>query len=177
VTGLGKRYAAALLESLGDRSPDEIYGQLEILTQVFRQDAALRRLFENPAITMAEKEAMLKDLQNKAGLDPAVSNFLALLIRNKRIKALPEITDSFRDIRDQALGIHRVSVKSARPLASKTVKSIEKRLSEVLGGKVALETGVEENLLGGIQIQVGSTVYDGSVSRALQTLTQSIVKG
>lgn len=177
MTGLGKRYATAFMESLGDRSPDAVLGQLEVLTAVFRDHVELRRAFENPAITPAEKQNLLEALVKKAGLDPAVSTFLDLLVRNRRIKSLPEITDSFRAIRDEALGIHRVRLRSARPLASKTIKSIEKRLAGVLGGKVSLESTVEETLLGGIQVQVGSTVYDGSVSGALSALTQSIVKG
>jgi len=115
VSGLGSRYAKALISILGDMSPDDILPQLEACRDALSENVDLRRAFESPAITPQEKDGMLSALGRDGKLDEIVVRFLSLLVRQRRLKNLPEMVDAFREIRDERLDVSRVTVRSARP--------------------------------------------------------------
>lgn len=177
MSGLGSRYAKALISILGDMSPDDILPQLEACRDALSENVDLRRAFESPAITPQEKDGMLSALGRDGKLDEIVVRFLSLLVRQRRLKNLPEMVDAFREIRDERLDVSRVTVRSARPLNPDLLQKIKARLAKVFGGDVEVEADVSPDLLGGIQIQLGSTVFDGSVAGTLGALSRAIVKG
>ena len=176
MTGLARRYARALAEVAGAEA-GPVLAQVEILRDVLSTEPALRKALENPAITMPEKEGLLKAIEEKAGVLPVVVRLLALLASRRRVAMLGDVALALRDIRDAAEGLVRAYLVTARPLSGPQVAAIRDRLAAALKQPVALETAVRGDLIAGAQLQVGSTVYDGSVSGALKALKSSLVKG
>jgi F-type H+-transporting ATPase subunit delta len=176
MTGLARRYARALAEVAGaDAGP--ALSQVEILRDALLAEPAIRKALENPAISVAEKEGLLHSLEEKAGVLPVVVRLLALLASRRRVAMLGDVALALRDIRDAEEGLVRAHLYTARPLSGPQVAAFRVRLEAALKQPVALETAVRSELIAGAQLQVGSTVYDGSVSGALKALRSSLVKG
>lgn len=173
----GRRYATALLGSLAGADADRVLSELESLSDAFQREPSLRKALENPGIPMAEKVTLLQALEEDAGLLPAVVRFLVLLVQKKRLALLPEVVSSFRDLRDASAGLLRARLTTARPLAAPQLARLSERLAATLKRPIALDASVRGDLLAGVQLQVGSTVFDGSVSGALRALRSSLVKG
>jgi F-type H+-transporting ATPase subunit delta len=85
--------------------------------------------------------------------------------------------DAFRGLCDEKRGVVRAKVRTARPLNEVAIKDLAMRLGELLGHRVEIESGVSPALLGGVELRMGSTVYDGTVAGALKALHQDLVKG
>lgn len=175
---LGRRFATALLQSLAPASDaDRALAELESLRDAFAAGPELRKALENPGIAPVEKETLLNVLGEKVGLLPEVTRFLSLLVVRRRLSLLPDVASSYRALRDGEAGLVRARLTTARPLAESRVEELRARLSAVLNHPVALESSVREDLLAGIQLQVGSTVFDGTASGALKALRNIMVKG
>ena len=174
---LGRRYATALLQSLAPEDADRALAELESLRDAFGAGPQLRKALENPGIAQADKESLLQELGARVGLLPAVTRFLALLVVRRRLALLPDVAGAYRDLRDEGAGLVRARLTTAHPLSEARVAELRARLAAALNRPVALEASVREDLLAGAQLQVGSTVFDGSVSGALKALRSIMVKG
>jgi F-type H+-transporting ATPase subunit delta len=75
---------------------------------------------------------------------------------------------------DQRLGILRAQVESARVMDAAQQETLAGRLREATGKKVDLDFKVNEDLVGGATVTIGSTVYDGSVRGQLEGLRRRL---
>ena len=175
--GLAKRYSLALDASVGPGQSGQALAELETLAALVAENPAFKKFLESPGIGWSDKEAILDEIEKRAGALPTVVKFLKLVVKNRRLKELGAIVAAYREIRDTATGIRRAKLVSARPLAPATAERIRKRLGEILGTAVVLEHHVKPELVAGVQLRVGSTVYDGSVASAFKSLRSTLLKG
>ncbi len=172
-----KRYAQVLMQGLGDASADKVLSDLESFGQWVAGVPALRGAVENPGIPSSLKESFLKDLCKKAGFEPVSERFVQMVVANRRLREWGDLADAFRGLVDEKHGVVRARVRTARPMKDVTRTDLAARLGRVLGRRVELEPGVSPALLGGVELRLGSTVYDGTVAGALKALRQDLVKG
>jgi F-type H+-transporting ATPase subunit delta len=98
------------------------------------------------------------------------TNFLRVLARKERLELLPLILKQAQVQFELRSGKKRVQVASAVPLSADVLKQIEARLISLFSFKPVLEPTVDPDLLGGLRIRVGDTVYDGSLRARLKQL-------
>jgi F-type H+-transporting ATPase subunit delta len=154
---------AALVEELSSLVDDVLARQPK-----FAEVLASRRLSHE------EKSALL-DRVFGGRASPLLLSFLKVLSQNGRLDALRQVGRAVRAQYDQRLGRVRVRVSTPTPLEGPLTAELTERLRGMLGGEPVLELAVRPELLGGITIRVGDTVYDGSVaSRLAQLRTQMI---
>lgn len=177
MSGAGRRYAHALLSVLGDASPEDVLAELELFGQWLKEVPELAAVFENPGIPYPVKRSVVEKLSRQAGFRDISVRFILLVVQNDRIRQWKELIDAFRGLCDEKMGVLRGKLMSASAMKDKEVAELTDRLGKTLGKPVLLETGVSEELLGGLQLKIGSTVYDGSVAGALKTLHETFVKG
>ena len=177
MSGIGRRYAHALLETLEGAAPEKVLGDLRSFAGWLGEVPGLRGAIENPGIPMAVKGDLVKKLGEGAGMEPVSVRFALVVIGNRRLKQWEEMVDAFQALCDERRGILRARVRTARPLSDAVRRELEARLGKALGGGVELEAAVSPGLLGGMELRVGSTIYDGSVAGALKSLHQSLAKG
>jgi F-type H+-transporting ATPase subunit delta len=70
----------------------------------------------------------------------------------------------------------RAEVTTARPLEAERAKAIESSLAKLTGRTVTLATKVDPAIIGGVVARIGSTIYDGSVTRQLEKLKERLVE-
>jgi F-type H+-transporting ATPase subunit delta len=177
MSAVGRRYAQALMDGLGGADPEKVLGDLETVGAWLTQVPGLLGALENPGIPALAKSKLLGDLAAKAGFEPMASRFVLVAIANRRVRQWGELVDAFRGLCDEKRGVVRAKVRTARPLDVVAEKDLAMRLGKLLGRRVEIESGVSPALLGGVELRMGSTVYDGTVAGALKALHQDLVKG
>lgn len=168
-----RRYAKALLLIAQQHgNPDTFNTEVERLAQTYEKNPELRRVLQNPAFSLAQRQAVLDDVSRKLVLSKPVHDFARLLLARGRIPQLPMMARFLRQMIDEQMGRVRASVTSAKPLDFAVETRIRAALSRATGRNVLLEKHVDPSLLGGVVTQVGDLLYDGSVRTQLELLRQ-----
>jgi F-type H+-transporting ATPase subunit delta len=165
---IGAVYAKALLaaaEKAGQA--DAAVEELESLAQdVLAELPQFRAALESPRIGTEEKIALL-DRAFSGRMSALGLNFLKVLARHGRLDCLRAIAAVARKLLNELRGRREVLVRTASPLSQPLRQRIVDRLGAMLGKEVILQTEIDPEMLGGVTVRVGDTVYDGSVSAQL----------
>jgi F-type H+-transporting ATPase subunit delta len=130
----------------------------------------------NPAIPLDQRSVALAGLlQGVASTGP--SNLVQLLLKRGRIEELPRVAAEFRRLDDRRQGITHATVTSASALTPDEVRALTARLEQSTGGRIALDTVVDDSLLGGLIVRVGDRLIDGSVRGRLERLRNQLISG
>jgi F-type H+-transporting ATPase subunit delta len=169
-------YAEALLNVAEKRGAvDDIFAELDTLVRdVFRTEPQFAEFLASGAVGRDKKAAVLRSVfEPRAG--ELFLNFLLVLNNHDRLGLLRPIRDAYRDLRDQRAHRMRVQVRSAAPLADDQRDRLRRELQETFHLEPILETYVDPDLLGGMQVRVGDWVYDASVRTRLETIRNQIM--
>lgn len=170
---IAHRYAQALFDIAAQGNLDAIEAELQELTQLIEENAEVAHVLYHPHISLSEK----KDLMNKifAGqLSVTVRNFLNLLIDRRRQNYLPDIARDFSRLADGARNIVEAKVSSAIPLNQVQEQRLHEELVRITGKNVRMVKEVRPELIGGVMVQIGDRVMDGTVAFKLQRIRQSL---
>ena len=147
-------------------------------------DGALLGFLGSPKLSDEQRLSVLQDLFGKvvgadsvfAGSSQHGTNFLKLLLENKRVGVVPEISDHFEVLKARAENKVDVTVTSATELSDAQVQEISAALSTRLGHAVDIETRIDASLIGGAVITAGDVVIDGSTRAKLEGLANALIK-
>jgi F-type H+-transporting ATPase subunit delta len=117
---------------------------------------------------------VVKRLADQLGLAKMVRNFLLVLSDHRRLAALAPMIESFEILLDARLGFVRAELSSAREMDERQKTALGDELSRLTGKKVRPRFAVEPELIGGVIVRIGSTVYDGSVRGQLDSLARRL---
>jgi F-type H+-transporting ATPase subunit delta len=173
------RYAAAFLDvvMLARLDATAIDRQITDFLATWDGSHELRNFFENPAVAAKQKVEILDKLNAKMGLQKELRNLIAVLIDNDRIAHVAEVAASYRQLLQQQLGIKPAEISTARELSAEERKNLIAEVSKLAGGRVEASFKVDQSILGGTVVRIGSTVYDGSVRGRLDKLKESLLAG
>jgi F-type H+-transporting ATPase subunit delta len=161
------RYANALADVVlspdSGVQPPQAVEQLRAFDAVVASSPDLRSVLASPAIPVARKRAIIKELAAKMGFATVMRNFVLVVNDHRRAAALAQIVDAFETIIDARLGFVRAEVRSAVELDNDQQGELSGRLGQLAGAPVRIKFAVDPNLIGGVTARIGSTVYDGSV--------------
>jgi len=172
------RYARALLEMAVQESGDlqQIQDQLAGFVEMLKEYPALEKVLFNAAVPVPRKRAAVAELTALVQTTPMVTRLLALLADRDRLVLLPDLLESYRDRLLAHRHVVRAEVTTTVPLPADRAKAIERSLAEVTGQTVMLDTKVDAGIVGGVVARIGSTVYDGSVTRQLEKMKQRLAE-
>ena len=173
------RYARALFEVAVKEKADlsALGQQLEAFSALFTAHPTLGKVLLNPAVPTPRKRAAVEQLAKGASLPSVLAKLLVLLAERDRLVLLPDLTIAYRDRLLDHQKVVRAEVATSAPLAAGRVKAIEKSLAQVTGRSVALVTRVDPDMIGGLVVRVGGTVYDASITRQLARMRTRLVEG
>lgn len=175
ITSTTMKYARALAEVAFEiGTAKQVADELSSFVDAMEESRELAAALENPAYPLAIKQEIVRKVASRMKLEPIVLNFFLLLVERSRISQLEVMREGFQRVLDEHAGVVKVSVSSPHELPDATRKGLEKALRRLTGEKVRLEYGLDESLIGGVKLQIGSTVYDGSVRTQLDQLRQEL---
>ncbi len=165
------RYAQAVFDLAKEAK------QLEAVEQDFskfaaawKESADLREAARSPLIEPSEKAAALTAVAAKLGISDLGRKAIGVAAQNRRAAELPAIAAAYRTLVARDRGSRQVEIVSARPLGEAEKSQIVEALGKQLGAKVEAETSVDESLIGGFVVRVGSRQFDASVKAKLDAL-------
>ena len=174
------RYARALLDVAvkeGQTDPREIESQLAAFAELFTRHPTLAKVLLNPAVPAPRKKAAVADVVARVQPSVVVGKLLVLLAERDRLVLLPDLVDSYRERLLDHLKIVRAEVTTAVALGAERAKAVEQSLAALTGRTVTLATRVDPAIIGGVVARIGSTVYDGSVTRQLERMKAQLESG
>jgi F-type H+-transporting ATPase subunit delta len=131
----------------------------------------------NPAVAATQKIAILDQLNIKLGLRKELRNLLAVLIKNDRIGEVREVAEAYRTELQARQGIRPVEIVTARELSDEDRTGLVAGVGKLAGAKIQASFKIDQSILGGTVVRIGSTVYDGSVRGRLERLKEALVAG
>jgi F-type H+-transporting ATPase subunit delta len=172
------RYANALadviLASSSEVNPSQAIEQLRSFDATVQGSHDLRSVLASPAIPVARKRAIIKDIAGRLGMSRVVMNFVLVLSDHRRAAALAQMVDAFELLLDERLGFVRAEVNSASELQAEEQNELSQQLSKLAGAPVKLRFAIEPELIGGVTAKIGSKVYDGSVRGQLAEMRRHL---
>jgi F-type H+-transporting ATPase subunit delta len=177
MSAIGSRYARAFADVVFSMKldPNRTLSEVRSLQQLVQDNIELRRVWEDPSIPAQQKRGILDGLVQKLGSSRQTRNFFAVLIDHRRIAQLDDIVGEFQHEINERLGFAEAEVTTARELTEAEKRDLESQISQLTGKQVKAKYVIDPKLLGGAVVQVGSTIYDGSIHGHLERLREELV--
>ena len=175
ISSIALRYARALLEVASEnRNEDKILSELREFTGLLIGNSELRTTLENPVLPFPSKRKVVEALGVRIPLCVEVQNFILVAVSNARLDHFDSMVEAFSQVLDKKRGIEQGTVFSALPLAEAQREQVTQGMEGFTGGKVRLDFKEDSDLIGGIKIRMGSTIFDGSIRARLNELEKRL---
>lgn len=169
------RYARSLVDIAFEKNiEDKVAEDLKTYCEIFSAVPDVIETFDSPALPHDVKEKLLAELAVRYPINAITSNFLRVLLQHNRIRYFHEIVDGFMKAASERKGIVSAQVMAAAPMSQQEIKSLEARLTGITGKAVNVELQTDAGLLGGMVVQIGSTIFDGSIRTRLAEMKRRL---
>ena len=135
----------------------------------------LTRLVQNPLVPPAKKSQVFDAVLGQAGASNTLRNFFKVVAQAGRLNLLSDMDAAFHELVDLRAGIVEAKVSSTQPLTDLQTAALSASLAQRTGKTVRLRWTQDSALLGGLRVQVGSTVYDASMQGQLKQLKAQLL--
>ncbi|PCG21033.1 ATP synthase F1 subunit delta [Brachyspira sp. G79] len=153
----------------------EIYNELSECSKLF-QDIDIRNYFFDKFISKKDKKELI-DKRLKPLLSKETYAFVSILAEHDSIDVLPDIVNLYKDIVDDYNNIVRVRIITAYSIDDKTIEDIINTVKCFSSNEISYETEIDESIIGGIIVYIGSTVYDYSIKNQIDLLQSKFTRG
>jgi F-type H+-transporting ATPase subunit delta len=174
---IARPYAVACFAHAKEKGQGQLQawsGMLDFLVAIYR-DPEVQAVLQDPNLTRAGLERTLLAIGGD-NLDGAARNLVTLLVRNDRLEALPAIGDLFEQLKADHENEVDARIESAFPLDDAQVRAVVQRLEARTKRKVRAQVEVSPELIGGVRVQIGDDVWDGSVRGQLENLAAVLTR-
>ncbi|MCY4042812.1 MAG: F0F1 ATP synthase subunit delta [Candidatus Dadabacteria bacterium] len=169
--------AALMAHCEADGSAPECARGLEMFFEDVEASPDLRKAVRSPVVTPGEKTAVVRDLCAARGVPAAAVNFLAAAAEFGRLGELLKRRETVLEKLRSAGGVARATVTLARaasPEEESRIRGVVGRLAGAGGAQV--EFVEDSEIIGGIVVRVGNSVYDDSVKLHLERVRAALSK-
>ena len=175
---VANRYARALADAVmapgSGLDPQAAIVSLADFSASLASSNELRTILTSPAVQVGKKRAVVGKLCDAMGSHRLIRNFLSVVIDHRRIGTIPEIAGACEAAVDERLGRVRAGVSSAAALSRESEETLRAELARMTGKQVRCEFEVKPELIGGVSVRIGSTIYDGSARGQLDALAAKL---
>jgi F-type H+-transporting ATPase subunit delta len=172
---IAERYATAIFEiAQENKNLDGLEASLSDLAAALGDSADLRTLISSPLISRGDQGAAISAIAKKMKLSPVMQKSLALMAEKRRLFVLPQLIDALRALLMEERNEVIADVVSAKALTEAQSKKLAKTLSARVGKTVTINATVDESLIGGLVVKVGSKMIDTSIRSKLNSLQNSM---
>ncbi|MCH4024261.1 MAG: ATP synthase F1 subunit delta [Acetobacter sp.] len=169
--GLPGRYAAALYELAAERmNLDEVLPQAEALARLIDESPELRVVLKDVRLDIREQQAAMSAVLQAQGMSKLISDFVGVVIRNRRLSDLRQILAAVAAIAAKKRGEVEAEVISAQPLSVAQRAGVQGKLAEAGYSSVHIVEKVDPSILGGLVVRVGPWLFDNSLQSRLVRL-------
>ena len=139
----------------------------ELLT-IYSTSKELKNFIKNPTQSQSTQLEILNRISKQMNLTKIIQNFLSVLVIKRRIFFIKKIFLNFLSLASKRRGELKATLVSSKKLTSEELESLNKDLSKTMGAPIVLDYEVDEKLIGGLKMQVGSLMIDTSIKNKLK---------
>ena len=171
------RYALALYELAKENLELESVEKnvIEFLT-AYKTSEDLKNFIKNPTQSQSIQLEILDKISAQMNLSKIIKNFLSVLIIKRRIFFINKIFLNFLSLASKQRGEIKASLVSSKNLTREELDTLNKELSQAMGTPIAFDYKVDENLIGGMKMQIGSLMIDTSIKNKLKKYEQTMLE-
>ena len=174
-SGIAARYATAIFElSLDAKALPKLEAGVDDLADALDASDDLREMIASPVISRDAQGAAISAIAKKMKLPAELAQGLGLMAEKRRLFALPQLVRALRDMIADHKGEMTADVTSATALTKAQSDKLAKTLKSNVGKDVKINATVDESLIGGLVVKVGSKMIDSSIRSRLNALQNSM---
>ena len=172
-----ERYSLALYELSTESSvTSQIEEQSLSILKLLEQSQDFSNLIKDPTTSQDDLLKIVNTISENYKFDQLLKNFLSFLIQKRRFFFVERILKSFIEICSEKRGELKAELKSAKELSNEEIAQITEELTKNFSSKIKLNYKYDESLIGGLVVQVGSTMVDTSIKSKLQQIENRMIE-
>lgn len=172
---VAKNYAETLFELAEKHGQIDAFAEgIETMARLIDKNPDVREFIETPRVSAAEKKRVLETAL-ETRVPALLMNFIKLVIDKRRQRLLGPIASAYGELQDTHAGRTHVDVTVARVFEGEELADLGNRLSRAFGQTVIPHLRVNPEILGGIIVKTGGTIYDGSIRRQIDRMRRTLL--
>ncbi|PZX15770.1 F-type H+-transporting ATPase subunit delta [Palleronia aestuarii] len=174
-TGIASRYAIAIFElAKEDGSLDQLRADTDTISSSLNDSEDFRDLIHSPLYARDEQQAAISAIAERMELSSYMANTLRLMASKRRLFVLPELVRDLRRRITEEKGEITADVTAATELTDEQRRKLAETLKSSVGRDVNINLSVDESLIGGLVVKVGSKMIDTSIRSKLNALQNTM---
>jgi len=174
-SGIAQRYATAVFDLAKEgKALKALEADIDTLETAMNDSADLRAMMNSPVYSREQQGKAITALAERMNLSQAMRGGLGLMAQNRRLFAVPAFVATLRQMIATEKGEITADVTSATVLTKAQADALAATIKDRIGKKVKLNVSVDETLIGGLIVKVGSKMIDTSIRSKLAALQNSM---
>ena len=136
----------------------------------------LKNFIKDPTQSQINQLDVLNKISIQMNLSKLIKNFLSVLVIKRRISFINKIFLNFLSLMSKLRGELKASLVSSKNLTSEELERLNKDVSQTMGTAIAFDYKVDESLIGGLKMQIGSLMIDTSIKNKLKKYKQTMLE-
>lgn len=170
------RYARALLKSATElKQEDQVYQEMQLLSQSYMQVEQLRFTIDNPMLPKDKKQMLLETACGGAPCE-LTKRFFALVLKEDRENTLQFMAASFVSLYRKQKNITRGTLTTAVTVSEAIEQKMRKMVEGMTQGTVEFNTEVDPDIIGGFVLEYDTYRWDASVRSKLNSILNQLKK-
>ena len=173
--GIAARYATAVFDLAKEgKKLAALENDVASLGDALGSSGDFSTMISSPIYTRDEQIAAISGIAKKMKLSEIVSNTLSLMAAKRRLFVLPQLLAGLSDLIAEEKGEITADVTAAKALTNAQQDKLAKSLKASIGKDVKINMAVDESLIGGLIVKVGSKMIDTSIASKLANLQNAM---
>ena len=172
-----ERYSLALFElSEENNLLSQIEEQSLSVLNLINQSKEFFNLIKDPTTSQEDLLKVINTISENNKFESLFKNFLSFLIQKRRFFFIERILKSFIEICSRKRGELKAELKSAKELSNEEIAKVTEELTKNFSSKIKLNYKYDKSLIGGLVLQVGSTMVYTSIKNKLQQIENRMIE-
>ncbi len=174
-SGIASRYATAVFELAKEAGKvSDVENDIDALAAALEASADFRELISSPIYSREQQQRGIVAISEKMGLGDIMTKTLGLMAEKRRLFVLPQLIGAVRHLIAQEKGEVTAEVRTAKKLTKTQEAKLAAALKNAVGKDVNIDATVDESLIGGLVVKVGSKMIDTSIAARLSNLQNAM---
>ena len=172
-----ERYSLALYELASESNVlSQVEDHSSSILNLISSSKDFSDLIKDPTNSQEDLLKVIDSISNDNKFESLLKNFLSFLITKRRFFYVEQILKSFIETCSQKRGELKAELKSAKELSVDEISKITDELTKNFSSKIKLNYEHDKSLIGGLIVQVGSTMVDTSIKNKLQQIENRMIE-
>jgi F-type H+-transporting ATPase subunit delta len=172
-----ERYSLALYELVSENNVlSQVENQSSFILDLISSSKDFSDMIKDPTNKQEDLLKVIKNISDDNKFEILLKNFLSFLVTKRRFFYVKQILKSFIETCSKKRGELKAELKSAKELSSDEISKITDELSKNFSSKIKLNYKHDESLIGGLVVQVESTMVDTSIKNKLQQIENRMIE-